>query len=149
MKINKVINIEDTILKHVAIKRELKAEGIQQVVLADNAEKGIEEIERAKAAGEPYELLVCDMHFDFFGKDDSEAGEKTLKLLREKGIEIPVIFCSSQNWQIPGSIGTVFYNESRYWEQDMREMIKKVEAMQAIKEIEPLPCFGRKEHYNG
>ena len=128
MKIKKVINIEDTILKHIAIKRELESEGIRQVVLADNSEKGIEEIERVEAAGDPYDLLVCDMHFNFFGKDDTEAGEKTLKLLREKGINIPVIFCSSQNWQIPGSIGTVFYNERRYWEQDMREMIKKAEA---------------------
>lgn len=129
MKIKRVINIEDTILKHVAIKRELVSEGIQQIVLADNAEKGLEEIERAEAADEPYDLLVCDMHFNFFGKDDPEAGEKTLKILREKGIKLPVIFCSSQNWQISGSIGTVFYNEHRYWEQDMREMIKKVEAI--------------------
>lgn len=129
MKIKKVMNIEDTILKHIAIKKELGSEGIRQVVLADNAEKGIEEIERAEAAGEPYDLLICDMHYNFFGKDDPEAGEKTLKLLQEKGIKIPVFFCSSQNWQISGSIGTVFYNESRYWEQDMRKMIKKAEAL--------------------
>ncbi|MGB4661759.1 MAG: hypothetical protein WBI07_21475 [Mobilitalea sp.] len=129
MKIKKVINIEDTILKHVAIKRELESEGIRLIVLADNAEKGIKEIEQAEVAGEPYDLLVCDMHFNFFGKDDTEAGEKTLKHLREKGIKLPVVFCSSQNWQIQGSIGTVFYNEQRYWEQDMREMIKKVEAI--------------------
>lgn len=129
MKIKKVINIEDTVLKHIAIKKELEAEGIRQVVRADNAEKGIEEIERAEATGEPYDLLICDMHFNFFGKDDLEAGEKTLKLLRKKGIGIPVIFCSSQNWQIPGAVGTVFYNECRYWEQDMQEMVRKVEAM--------------------
>jgi hypothetical protein len=68
------------------------------------------------------------MQFNFFGKDEPEAGEKTLKLLREKEIKIPVIFCSSLNWHISGSIGTVFYNEHRYWEQDMRAMIKKAET---------------------
>lgn len=128
MKIKKVINIEDSILKHVAIKRELKSEGVNQVILADNATKGIEEIERAITVGEPYDLLILDMHFNFMGKDDREAGEKTLKIIREKGINIPVIFCSAQNWQIPGSIGSVFYNEHRYWEQDMRAILKKVEA---------------------
>lgn len=124
--LKKVINIEDNAMKHTAIKRELGKLGVKSVARARNAESGIEMIQTAIDSGEPFDLLVSDMHFDFFGEEDMEAGEKTMKKLREMGIQIPVIFCSSQNWKIPGSIGTVFYNANRDWEGDLKMLLDRV-----------------------
>ena len=75
------------------------------------------------------DLLISDMHFDFYGTDDREAGEKTLNLIRERGYTIPVIFCSSQNWKIPGSIGNIFYNPRRDWEIEADELFRKIKAL--------------------
>lgn len=127
MKIQKVINIEDDAIKHSHVVKELKQYGIKEVFWARDAESGINEIESAIAAGQPYDLLVSDMHFEFYGENDRAAGEKTMKLLREKAIEIPVIICSSQNWNIPGAVANVFYNERRYWEDDLRRALDKLE----------------------
>lgn len=126
MRIQKVINIEDSAIKHSQVTKELKQYGIKEVFWARNAESGIDEIESAIDMGQPYDLLVLDMHFDFYGEDDRAAGEKTMKQLQEKGIEIPVIICSSQNWNIPGAVANVFYNERRYWEEDLKRALDKL-----------------------
>lgn len=121
MQIKKVINIEDNVLKHCNIKKELERFGVNEVIWAKNAESGISEIEKAISMDQKYDLLVLDMQFEFYGKEDLEAGIKTMKTLRDKEINIPIIFCSSQNWSIPGSIDSVFYNERRSWEDDLKK----------------------------
>lgn len=126
MNIIKVINIEDCAIKHSSVTKELHQLGVKEVFWAKDAKSGIDEIERAIADGKAYDLLVLDMHFEFYGEIDKAAGEKTMKLLREKGIEIPIIFCSSQNWNIPGAIASVFYNERRYWEADLKRAMDKL-----------------------
>lgn len=66
------------------------------------------------------------MHFDYYGQDDREAGQKTLKQIREMGCDVPVVVCSSQNWKIPETAGTIFYNPRRNWEREADEVLKKV-----------------------
>ena len=126
MKIQNVINIEDDAMKNCDITKALKKYGVKEVKWAATAELGIMEIELAIAAGQPYDILVLDMHFDFYGEIDNQAGEKTLNLLREKGIEIPVIMCSSQNWNIQGTVACILYNDKRDWESDMKRALDKV-----------------------
>ncbi|MCC8152679.1 MAG: hypothetical protein LIO96_14890 [Lachnospiraceae bacterium] len=124
--LKKVINIEDNVMKHTAIKRELVKLGVKSVAWARNAESGIAMIQSAIESDKPFGLLVSDMHFDYFGSEDMDAGEKTMNKLREMGIQIPVIFCSSQNWKIPGAVGTVFYNANRDWEGDLKMLLDRV-----------------------
>ena len=69
------------------------------------------------------------MHFDYFGQDDHEAGEKTMALLREKGYNIRTIICSSDNWLIPGAIGSIFYNPGRNWEAEADMLFQKIKAL--------------------
>lgn len=102
----------------------LNSLGIRSVDWEDNAEKGIKKIEQAHFSGEDYDLLILDMHYDFYGVDDRNAGEKTMKILREKGIETPIVFCSSQNWKIPGAVGNIFFHERRDWKSEARELLK-------------------------
>lgn len=124
MEDRRVMYIEDNIIKYMSVVQFLNRLGIQSVDRAGNAENGIEKIERAHLSGEDYDLLILDMHYDFYGNDDRNAGEKTMKILREKGIETPVIFCSSQNWKIPGAVGNIFFHERRDWESEAKELIK-------------------------
>lgn len=126
MAVQKVINIEDTVIKHNQIKKALKSFGVKEIFWAKDAESGIAEIEDAIAKGQPYDVLVSDMHFKYEGKDDLKAGEKTLHALRAKGIETPVIFCFLQNWLVEGAVAAVFYNERRYWEDDLKKALDKI-----------------------
>ena len=129
MNIKRIIYIEDSTEKYMDVRNFLVRIDVQQIEWATNAEKGIEKIEKAMAENNPYDLLLVDMHFDYFGSDDHEAGEKTMKFLRNKGYEIPVIFCSSQNWKIPGALGNIFYNPRRDWELEAEELFREIRKM--------------------
>ena len=89
-------------------------------------QKRIEEIERAILEETPYDLLICDMHFDFYGELRGDAGERTMKFLREKGIEIPIVFCSSQNYKVPGAYDNIYFSERANWEDDIRRVVRSL-----------------------
>ena len=129
MKIKKVLYIEDNTTKYMAVNRYLGKQKLSTLDWAKKAEEAIEMIEVAIKEGAPYDLIVSDMHFDFFGEDDHDAGEKVMKLLREKGINTPIIFCSSQNWIIPGAVGNIYYNPYRDWEIEADELFKKLKEI--------------------
>lgn len=127
MEIKSVINIEDTMLKHSAIARSLRKNGVSNIDLAKNAEEGLDKIEMAIQAGTPYDLLITDMHFSVKGRDDINAGLYVINELKIRGIEIPIIVCSSVRYKIDGIIGCIFYNErSGDIDSDIREMLDKV-----------------------
>ena len=92
----------------------------------NDAKKRIEEIERAILEETPYDLLICDMHFDFYGELRGDAGERTMKFLREKGIEIPIVFCSSQNYKVPGAYDNIYFSERANWEDDIRRVVRSL-----------------------
>lgn len=125
-----ILNIEDNIFKHMAIKRALERCGIHSVTHKNNAEDGISEIERAIASGHPYDLLVLDMHFPVNGENRFDAGEWVMEKLKEKGISIPIIICSSVRYRFPEAAACIFYNErSGDIDADMREALKAVELL--------------------
>ena len=130
MKINRVLNIEDTMSKHVAVRRALGKCGVADNIIdhATTAMEGLAMIDVAIEEGKPYSVLVLDMFFPIFpGERMSEAGMYVLKELREKEIAIPIIVCSSVQYCLPGVVGCIRYNE---WkgdlDGDMREMIERV-----------------------
>lgn len=129
MTVNKVLCIEDSASKYMDINIYLNRRSISIVDWATNAKDALEDIENAINSGSPYDLLISDMHFDFYGKDDREAGEKTLNLIWEKGWEIPVIFCSSQDWTIPRALGNIFYNPDKDWESEADELFDQLRNM--------------------
>lgn len=129
MQIKRILYIEDNTLKLMSVMKFLRSMDIPQIDTAGNAEKAVKMIVQAHHENRDYDLIVSDMHFDFYGKDDIEAGEKTMKLIREKGIDTPIIFCSSQNWKIPGAVGNIFYNERRDWETEARALFQELFAM--------------------
>lgn len=133
MGLNRVLNIEDDIIKHMAICRELKNNGIKDVDHANNAEEGIAKVINASQNNEPYDLLVLDMHFPVQGVDNAEAGMHVLQKLKERHIELPVIICSSMRLAIPGVIGCIYYHKSQDLNWDMKELLDKLKAMDTKK----------------
>lgn len=129
MEIKKILFIEDTTEKYMEVYRFLRRQGYTEIDWVSNAQKAIEAVEKAKQSNETYSLVLSDMHFEFYGQDDHEAGIKTMNLFREKGYNIPVVFCSSQNWKIPGAIGNIFYNPRRDWEREAEELFRKMRKM--------------------
>ena len=123
MEIEKVLYVEDNISKYMDVANYLKRVGVKEIEWVSNAEKAVAAIE---SASEPFDLFLFDMHFNYFGHDDHSAGEKLMNLLREKGIDTPIAFCSSQNWKIPGSVGNIFYHPNRYWEEEVDAIFDKL-----------------------
>lgn len=128
-KAKKIINIEDTVIKHCEINRALRYNGYPDAVCAKNAEEGLSMIEQAITDGEPYELLITDMEFPVNGVVDSKAGVFIMKELERKGITIPIIVCSSVRYNFSEKtnvVGCVFYNKNRDLNWDFREVLADI-----------------------
>ena len=133
MKITRVLNIEDTISKHVNICRSLGKCGIPNNLIehATTALDGLAMIEKAIQEEKPYDLLVLDMYFPMAPRERmTQSGLYVLEELKNKNINIPVIICSSVQLCIPDVVGCIHYNE---WygdlDGDMRGMIEIVRHM--------------------
>lgn len=126
--INKsVLNIEDDVCKHAKICRALEKMGIEKIDIAKTAEKGIEMIESALESKTPYDILIVDMEFPVHGEINSEAGIYVIEELQRKHINIPIIVCSSLRYgKIENTVGSIFYNESRDLDEDLRELFSTI-----------------------
>ena len=129
MEIHKVLCIEDTSAKYMDIFNYLRPQKIPTIDWVANAKDALQKVEAAAKENDQYDLIISDMHFDFFGQDDHEAGEKTMALFRDKGYNIPTIICSSDNWVIPGAIGNIFYNPDRNWEAEADALFKQLRSL--------------------
>ena len=124
----KIINIEDMMIKHCEISRALQYNGYPGAEYAKNAEEGLRMIEDALAEGKPYELLITDMEFPVNGVVNSKAGIFVMEELERKEIQIPIIVCSSVQYDFSerkNVIGSVFYNKNRDLNWDFREALVK------------------------
>lgn len=124
MKINKILYVEDNAIKYATVVRFIHGLGYGNVSHALDSNEAFELLKK-----ESFDLIMLDMHYKFDGIDDHVAGEKTMRWIREKGIETPIIFCSSRNWKIPGSLGNIFYNERRDWESEARELFQSLKEL--------------------
>ena len=70
-------------------------------------------IEKAITDGKPYDLIVADMHFSIYGCDNLQAGTNVIMELRGKGIDTPVVVCSSHPYKETLAIDNIFYNHPR------------------------------------
>jgi CheY-like chemotaxis protein len=131
MQVRKVLNFEDSITKHVDIRRALERCGVPYIDHADNAVDGLDMIEAAIAEGKPYDLIVTDMFFPKSkGGYETESGTYVISELKARGINVPVIVCSSIRLVNPDAVGCIHYNPSRNdLDADMREFVDIVKNM--------------------
>lgn len=124
----KVLIAEDNIMKYIDIKRALEFNGIQDILYVGNQEEVWKEIEKAEQAGEKIDLIVSDVHYPLYKGEEAnpEAGFLLLIEMEKRGLKIPVILCSSQNYREPKALGCVWYNKSRSLEFDFKEVLQKL-----------------------
>ncbi|MBQ6811888.1 MAG: hypothetical protein IJP06_02125 [Agathobacter sp.] len=131
MIVRKVLNIEDTMSKHVDIMRALNRCGVPNVVHAATAVEALDMIEKAIEGGMPYHAIVSDMYFPISpGGMETQAGMYVIEELEARGIDVPIIVCSSARMVIPEIVGCIHYNPYRNdLDADMREMIEIIRGM--------------------
>ena len=97
---------------------------------ADNAVDGLDMIEASIAEGKPYDVIVSDMYFPISkGGMEAQAGMYVIEELQARGIDVPVIVCSSARMVIPEIVGCIHYSSRNDLDADMREMIETVKKM--------------------
>ena len=84
MKIEKVLFIEDSIEKYMEVYRYLKKQGIDIIEHARNAEDALDSVEEAIRDKAPFDLVISDMHFDYFGSDTFKTWEIGRASCRER-----------------------------------------------------------------
>ena len=130
MIVRKVLNIEDLPTKHVAVRRALERCGVQIIDHADNAVDGLDMIETAIAEGKPYHAIVTDMYFPISkGGMEAQAGMYVIEELQARGIDVPIIVCSSARMVIPEIVGCIHYSSRNDLDADMRELIEQIRTM--------------------
>lgn len=123
----RIIHFEDSMDKHMEIFRVLKRVGIRNAAWVTSVSDGMKEIETALESGTPFDLAITDMHYPLKsgGPSDWRAGERLIQILIEKNINLPVIVCSTKNYRIPGSYGSVWYSDLSDWEMELIDLTQK------------------------
>ena len=83
----KVLNFEDSVYKANAIRKVLNQCGVAKIELVSNVEDGLQMLKNAEDTGDPFDLIITDMHYPMKqgAVSDTEAGEKLVQLLQEQG----------------------------------------------------------------
>lgn len=120
-----ILLIEDNIYKAIDIERALEACGMKNIARVGFQEDALEKIEDSKS----FDLIITDMQYPLFrgGDTDNEAGFKLIEYLKEKMLDIPVVICSTSNYEnIPEAFGTVWYSELNDIKRDFRKIFEKL-----------------------
>ena len=125
----KALIIDDDIFKAVDIRKALEFNRIYNVTIVTNQEKAWEEIYQGRENGAEVNLIVTDMNYPLAAgaPSDKEAGFKMIERMKEEKIDIPVIICSSLNYQEPEVLGSVWYNKLNDIEMSFKEVLRKLQ----------------------
>ena len=131
MIVRKVLNIEDSMPKHVDVLRALNSCGISNVAHVTTAVEALDMIEKAIEGGMPFHAIVSDMYFPMSpGGMERQSGMYVIEELKARGIDVPIIVCSSARMVIPEIVGCIHYDPRRNdLDADMREMIEIIRGM--------------------
>ena len=122
----RVLIIEDNVYKAIDIKRALSMSGIRDILKVNNQEEAWKIIYNSMNQEKEISLIVTDMHYPLAsgGIADEEAGFKLIERLKEEGIKIPVIVCSSYKYNISEILGSVWYSNLRDLDLDFKELLE-------------------------
>lgn len=121
----KVLVVDDNVFKTMEIKRALEYSGVEQIILADNQA----EVWGILDEHAPIDLIVTDMHYPLEQGmiADHCAGFILIEKMKERGITIPVIICSSRNFICPDAFGTVWYSKQRDIRLEFRNLLEQLQ----------------------
>ncbi len=126
----RVLNIEDTPIKHNDIRKVLEDCRITKVDCARTLADGIAMYKDAVSTDKPYDLIITDMWYPpDQGMDEDRCGDKLVSIAIEEKWDVEVIVCSNQNYSYPGILGCLYYSENEDWEGELRKYIDKMRKM--------------------
>lgn len=121
----KVIVADDDVFKGAEIRKALEFNGIRDIMTVRNQEKLWEQIYQGE---KKIDLIVTDMQYPLEkGEDiDEEAGFKLIERMEKEKIDIPIIVCSTLNYNIPDILGSVWYSELNDLNFNFKELLGKL-----------------------
>lgn len=121
----KAVIVDDDVFKGIDIRKALEFNGIRNIVTVRNQEKLWEQIYQGE---EKIDLIVTDMQYPLKVGEaiDEEAGFKLIERMNEEKIGIPVIVCSSLNYNIHGILGSVWYSELNDININFKDILSKL-----------------------
>ena len=120
-----VLLIEDNIYKAIDIERTLEACGVKNIIRVGFQEDALEIIEEKQVL----DLIVTDMCYPLHrgGEEDLEAGFKLIEYLKSNELKIPVVICSTSNYEkVSDVFDTVWYSELNDIKCDFRKIIERL-----------------------
>ncbi len=125
----KILYFEDDVFKHADVVKAVNAAGPQEVVWVKNMEDGFGKLQEAQQEGKPFQLIITDMCFPLFegGPESIRAGQEVMDGLEKRGLDIPVIICSSLNIRSARAYGSVWHSDISDWDLELAEMIRKLQ----------------------
>lgn len=123
----RVLIIDDDPFKKIEIQKALEFCGIRDIAKTENQQMGFDIIYAGQKDEKPVELIVTDMNYplDSGMPEDPDAGFKLIERLQRENLEIPVIICSSTNYNVPEILGCVWYNELCDMDDEFRKILAK------------------------
>lgn len=124
----KILILEDSNEKYMALVRVLKRCGEENVSWVDNQADGLALLQEAAQSGEPYDLAITDMHYPPAPAAPSEfdCGKKLPATLEEKGLRVKTVLCSSVRYQVPGFDACLWFIKSSDWESELRDILQRL-----------------------
>lgn len=122
----KAVIADDDVFKGADIRKALEFNGIRNITTVRNQEKLWEQIYHAE---DKIDLIVTDMQYplETGGAVDREAGLKLIERLKKEKIDIPVIICSSSDYNYTDNIlGTVWYSERNDLDSGFKEVLGRL-----------------------
>lgn len=121
----KILIIEDSNEKYMALNRVLKRMGISDPAWVTNLQDGLNLITEEENNAEPFDFVITDMNYPpaAGAPCDHCSGKKLAEAILERGLSPKVILCSSQRYEIPGVHACVWYSKFGDWEGDLRRAI--------------------------
>ncbi len=125
----RILNIEDTPIKHRDIKNVLESCGITDVDCERTLEEGIKRYMGALVSGIPYDLIITDMWYpSALGASEIQGGDLLIEKATKEKWDVPIILCSNQNYNYPEILGTLHYSDNIDWEGQLRIYVESIKS---------------------
>ena len=117
-----VLIVDDEVFKRIAIKRALEEFCPARTDFATTVEEALQRV-----GEQPYDLILSDMNYPLKRGEPNtwNAGEILVKRLRERGLLVPVIICSSENVTGTAATGSVWFHPERILSWDLQRVMRE------------------------
>ncbi len=125
----RVLNFEDSPIKHRAIRDVLESCRITEIDRAEYLDDGIEMRKKALAEGRKYDLIITDMWYPRSqGMHEEKSGDLLVGIATEEKWDTPILICSNQNYFYPEILGCLYFSENVDWEGQLRNYVSQIRS---------------------